>query len=61
MGSYETNVSFSPDVSYKQKRKCIKIKHKTFNNVNSIKIIKGLLKTYAYIFKVYIYMKHMHI
>lgn len=61
MGSYETNVSFFPDVSYKQKRKCIQVKHKTFNNVNSIKIIKGLLKIYVYIFKVYTHMKDTHI
>lgn len=55
MGSYETNVSFSPALSYKHKRKYIKNKNETFNNIDSIKIIKSLLRIYVYIFKVYIY------
>lgn len=56
MGSYETNVSSSPAVSYKYKSRCSKNKNKTFTNINSIKTIKNLLRIYVCILKcVYIY------
>lgn len=54
MGSYETNVSFSPAVSYKYKRRCLKNKNKTFTNINSIRTTKNLLRIYVRILK-YIY------
>lgn len=63
MGSYETNVSFSPDVPYRQKsKKSRKIKDKTFNNVNSIKVIfkiKLYYRIHIFLYKMYI--KHTSI